>query len=79
MKIRRLTVSAQVDTLNVRTRLPGMTIKLERQSMYSKPKLVRYGTFRDLTLIGFGADGDGFSIGRLDGCDILPVGDCSRS
>ena len=40
--------------------------------MYTKPKLVRYGTFRELTLIGFGADGDGgvFGTGFLDGCAI---------
>lgn len=40
--------------------------------MYTKPKLVRYGTFRELTLIGVGADGDGglpFT-GWLDGCHI---------
>jgi hypothetical protein len=38
--------------------------------MYIKPALVRYGTFRELTLVGFGADGDGgvFGSGFLDGC-----------
>lgn len=36
--------------------------------MYVKPQLVRYGTFRELTLIGFGADGDGGVFGHLDGC-----------
>ncbi len=40
--------------------------------MYTKPQLVRYGTFRELTLVGFGADGDGgiFGSGFLDGCLI---------
>ena len=38
--------------------------------MYVKPQLVRYGTFRELTLFGFGADGDGFPVSFLDGCAI---------
>lgn len=40
---------------------------LSENPMYTKPKLIRFGTFRELTLIGFGSDGDGFIIGRLDG------------
>ena len=44
--------------------------------MYSKPELVKYGTFRDLTLIGTGADGDGGFFGWLDGCNIIPKDDC---
>ena len=35
--------------------------------MYQKPTLQRFGTFRDLTQIGCGADGDGGIIGFLDG------------
>lgn len=44
--------------------------------VYQKPKLERFGTFRELTLIGIGSDGDGgiFGSARLDGCWI----GCSR-
>ncbi len=35
--------------------------------MYHKPKLERFGTFRELTRIGFGPDGDGGIFGFLDG------------
>ena len=45
--------------------------------MYSKPALVRYGTFRELTLIGTGADGDAGIFGFLDGCNIIPSGGCN--
>lgn len=40
--------------------------------MYAKPTLRRYGSFRELTLIGTGADGDGGILGTgfLDGCLI---------
>ena len=40
--------------------------------MYQKPQLVQYGTLRELTLIGFGADGDGglFGLGIANGCFI---------
>ena len=40
--------------------------------MYQKPRLKRFGSFRELTLIGIGADGDGGigGSGRLDGCRI---------
>ena len=44
--------------------------------MYAKPQLVRYGTFRELTLIGTGADGDAGILGFLDGCNIAAYGDC---
>lgn len=45
--------------------------------MYTKPSLTRFGSFRELTLVGLGADGDGglFGSGFLDGCDI----GCARS
>ncbi len=35
--------------------------------MYQKPDLQRYGTLRELTLVGLGADGDGglFGIGWI--------------
>lgn len=38
--------------------------------MYVKPTLRRYGSFRELTLIGVGSNGDGgvFGSGWLDGC-----------
>ncbi|MEQ9569877.1 MAG: lasso RiPP family leader peptide-containing protein [Longimicrobiales bacterium] len=43
--------------------------------MYQKPRLERFGTLRELTLIGLGADGDGglMGWGRIvasvtDGC-----------
>jgi hypothetical protein len=37
--------------------------------MYERPTLQRFGTLRDLTLIGYGADGDGglFGLGWIDG------------
>jgi hypothetical protein len=35
--------------------------------MYQKPTLQRFGTFRDLTRIGCGDDGDGGILGHLDG------------
>ncbi|MCH2123044.1 MAG: lasso RiPP family leader peptide-containing protein [Pirellulaceae bacterium] len=36
--------------------------------MYTKPTVERYGSFRDLTKIGMGADGDGgIGHGFLDG------------
>lgn len=37
--------------------------------MYQKPTLQRFGTLRELTLVGFGADGDGglWGSGFLDG------------
>jgi hypothetical protein len=45
--------------------------------MYEKPTLTRFGTFRELTLIGFGPDGDGglFGLGWIDSCDY----GCKRS
>jgi hypothetical protein len=45
--------------------------------MYQKPALERYGTLRQLTLLGLGANGDGglFGTGFLDGCTI----GCDRS
>lgn len=45
--------------------------------MYQKPTLQRFGALRELTLVGFGADGDGgiFGSGHLDGCAI----GCDRS
>ncbi len=38
--------------------------------MYTKPTLERFGTFRELTQVGLGADGDGgiWGTGFLDGC-----------
>lgn len=48
--------------------------------MYQKPTLQRFGSFRELTRIGIGADGDG-GIGEhqtLDGCQ-LPPGVCDGS
>ncbi len=38
--------------------------------MYEKPRLERFGTVRELTLLGFGPDGDGglFGTGFIDGC-----------
>ncbi len=40
--------------------------------MYVKPTLRCYGSFRELTLIGIGADGDGGlpGTGWLNGCRI---------
>jgi hypothetical protein len=39
---------------------------------YEKPQMERFGTLRELTLLGFGEDGDGgvFGTGFLDGCAI---------
>lgn len=47
--------------------------------MYTKPTLQNYGSFRNLTLIGTDADGDGGIFGIGNGCNILPTGDCGRS
>lgn len=44
--------------------------------MYNKPKLERFGSFRELTQLGFDADGDGGFHGIGNGCNILPSGDC---
>jgi hypothetical protein len=46
--------------------------------MYQKPRLVRFGTFRELTLFGLsGPDCDGGSIygmgGNWRGCDLAPI------
>ncbi len=46
--------------------------------MYQKPRLERFGTFRQLTLYGFGApDCDGGSIygvgGNIKGCAVVPT------
>lgn len=52
--------------------------------MYQKPMLERFGSLRELTLIGLGADGDGgIAIPLLtatiaDGC-WYPRGVCDRS
>lgn len=35
--------------------------------MYEKPKLQRFGTFRELTLLGFTGASDGFTIVGPDG------------
>jgi hypothetical protein len=51
--------------------------------MYNKPALQRFGSLRDLTLIGWGSDGDGgiqgyglIIAGITDGCEVTG---CSRS
>ena len=36
--------------------------------MYEKPQMERFGTLRELTLIGIGGSGDGGILGYLDGC-----------
>jgi hypothetical protein len=46
---------------------------------YEKPTLQRYGTFRELTEIGFGPDGDGGIFGLLDGSTINTSGGGGRS
>lgn len=54
--------------------------------MYHKPALQRFGSLRDLTLIGWGTDGDGgiqgFGLviaGITDGCEVIGGPGCSRS
>ncbi len=55
--------------------------------MYQKPTLQQFGQLRELTLIGWGADGDGgiqgwgYIIGTVtDGCEVVASGACdSRS
>ena len=44
--------------------------------MYQKPELRRFGTFRDLTLLGTDNDGDGGIFGAVNGCNIIDSGDC---
>ncbi len=47
--------------------------------MYEKPALKRFGSLRELTLLGFGADGDGgiqaWGYTIADGC-FYPQGVC---
>lgn len=52
--------------------------------MYQKPTLQQFGQLRELTLIGWGADGDGgiqgwgYIIGAVtDGCEVVASGSCS--
>jgi hypothetical protein len=54
--------------------------------MYQKPALQRFGSLRDLTLIGWGADGDGgihgfgYTIAAVtNGCEVVGGPGCSRS
>jgi len=44
--------------------------------MYSKPKLERFGSFRQLTQLGTDSDGDGGFYGIGNGCNIIPEGSC---
>lgn len=44
--------------------------------MYHKPVLQRFGTLRELTLIGWGPDGDGGFLGYIDGCQFIATGNC---
>lgn len=45
--------------------------------MYERPQVQRFGSLRDLTLVGFDADGDGGVIlGIANGCNLIPTGDC---
>ena len=51
--------------------------------MYQKPKVERFGTFRELTQIGFNGDTDGFTIcgiGGGTGNELCggPEGPCCR-
>lgn len=42
--------------------------------MYEKPRLERFGTFRELTKLGLASDSDGFSIlgiGTSPGCETF--------
>jgi hypothetical protein len=55
-------------------------------TLYHKPALQRFGSLRDLTLVGFGLAGDGGYLanggpdtGGTDGCQFLATGTCSRS
>jgi len=49
--------------------------------MYEKPALERFGSLRELTLLGIGSDGDGGSgipwlDNIIDGCWVDPRGTC---
>lgn len=49
----------------------------EEGIMYERPQVQRFGSLRDLTLVGFDADGDGGVIlGIANGCNLIPTGDC---
>jgi hypothetical protein len=50
-------------------------ISMER-IMYTKPTLQQFGSFRNLTQLGFDTNGDGGIWGVVDGCDISG---CNRS
>ena len=45
---------------------------MEGNMTYEKPTMERFGSLRELTLVGLGADGDGGigGSGFLDGCNI---------
>lgn len=47
--------------------------------MYSKPKLEKFGSFRELTQLGSDADGDGGFFGIGNGCNAIPYGAGCRS
>jgi hypothetical protein len=38
--------------------------------MYAKPSLIRFGTLRELTLIGYSGGSDGWSIKGAPGCGL---------
>ena len=47
--------------------------------MYTKPQMQRFGSFRDLTRVGFDSDGDGGFLGLANvanGCNLIDRGDC---
>jgi len=48
--------------------------------MYEKPALKRFGSLRELTMLGMGADGDGgiqaWGYTIADGCNWVPSGTC---
>lgn len=45
--------------------------------MYHKPKVERFGTVRELTLVGFSGNSDGFTIVGPDGTTVGNGNDCS--
>lgn len=50
---------------------PGLTLHIGG-IMYEKPILERFGTFRELTLLGLDAGSDLFSGFGIPGCDASP-------
>ena len=48
-------------------KLPGMTRQYQEGRVYQKPRVERFGSFRELTQVGFNGTTDGFTICGIGG------------